>query len=92
MGFVQAAGFDRLEQVVKSVVLEGLDSILVVGGDKHHFRHGIRIEHAEHLYPGDLWHLDIEEDDVGLKGIDLFQSLNGIAGLADDLDLTGFIQ
>src|SRR3990172_3363904 len=82
------AGFVKgLEQVVEGVDLEGLDSILVVGGGEYDMRelealvHQL-LEDAEAVKPG---HLHIEEDQVGGLFLDQVDGFEAVASLADDV-------
>jgi len=84
-GFVEAFFGEGFEEVVDGVGLEGADSVFVEGGGEDD---GGRVfDEFEHFEAVDLWHLDIEEDEVGVEAVDLFYPFGGVCGFGDDLDL-----
>src|SRR5919204_491092 len=84
---LQPLGVDRLQEVVDRVHLERLDRVLIVRGDEDDVRGRARIEEPPRdLESGQSGHLHVEKDDVGLQPIDRRESLDAVAGLADDFD------
>ena len=64
-GLGEPVGAHRLEHVVDRVQVEGLDGVLLVGGDEDDRRRGPEAaEHLGQLEPGQAGHLDVEEDRV----------------------------
>ena len=84
----QPLALDRLQQIIGDRAVERLRGILVEGGDEDHQRRigplGDRLDHLEAVA---VAHLDVEQDDVGAKLVDLGQRLGAAAGLADMLGL-----
>ena len=63
----EPVGAHRLEHVVDGVQVEGVDRVLVVGGDEDDRRRGReRRQHLGQLEPGQAGHPDVEEDRVDL--------------------------
>ena len=85
---LQTTGFDRLQQVIDGVDLEGFDGVLVEGGHKHHGRSLVFVfeEPAGDLEPPKAGHLNVEEYQIGLVSLDGADGFDAVAGLGDDLD------
>src|SRR5690606_16692936 len=78
---------DRLHQVVDRVGLERPDCVLLVGRDEHEQRR-LDLHHAlDHRKPVEAGHLDVEEHEVGLLGLDRADGLAAVGARADDLDV-----
>ena len=86
-GFLEALRGDGLQQVVHGAGLEGLNGVLVEGGDDHDHRQVRAAELADHFEAAHQGHLQIEEDELWLQGGDLVQCLAAIGGFANHLDL-----
>src|SRR5918993_1425090 len=67
--------------------LEGLQRVLVVGGDEDHVRHDLALERSQHAEPVHAGHLHVEEDQVGVLVANGIDGLLAIAVLADDGDV-----
>ena len=91
-GGLEAHVIDRLEQVVDGARLEGLDGVLVVGGDEHQHRQGFLRQVRQHLEAGHARHLDVEEHQVGLVLLDGGERLAAVGALRDDLEVGGVAQ
>src|SRR6516164_7458473 len=83
----EARLIDWLEQIVDGVRLEGLDGVLVVGGDEHHHRHRFLRQMRQHLETRHAWHLDVEEHQVGLVLLDGGKCFAAVGTLRDDLEV-----
>ena len=72
-GRLQFIHIDRLEQVVKRTVTDGLDSIFVVGRCKDDLEVfvGNFFQHFKAIH---MRHLDIQEDQAGLMLVDFLRS------------------
>jgi hypothetical protein len=88
-GVPEAGRFGGLEQVVQSVGFEGLDGMLVVGGDEDDERDG-RCQAADDTEAVQAGHLDVEEDQVWVETLDGVECGLSVLGFADDLDV-GFV-
>ena len=67
-GLLEAVAAERLQQVVERVHLEGLERVLVVGGDEDHQSACARRRPARMTpKPSHGRHLHVEEDEVGLR-------------------------
>ncbi len=76
-GAGEGFGFDGLEEIVERVGGEGLEGVLVVGGDEDDVRVGGQVlQDLEAVHAG---HLDIEEESVGAEGLNLFDGLKAVA-------------
>src|SRR6266487_2743725 len=84
--FGEALGLDRFEQVIDGVEVEGAQRVLVVGGDEDDGGEVLVAHGFEDLEAVEIWHLNIEEDQVrGL--IDYgFDGFPPPSTLADDGD------
>src|SRR5471030_1025146 len=90
-GGLEPFAADWLEQVIERALLEGLDGVLIVGGDEHQV--AAVEQHARRLDAGQAGHADVEEDDVGLVLAGQRHGLDTVARLGDDLQLRpGFLQ
>jgi hypothetical protein len=79
-GAGEGFGLDGLEEIVEGVGGEGLQGVLVVGGDEDDVGAGGQVfEDLEAVHAG---HLDIEEECVGAEGLDLFDGLESVGGFA----------
>ena len=86
----QALGRDRLEQVVDRAALEGVDRVLVVGGDEHDLRARAGLGRGGgDFQAGQARHADVEEGDVRLVLGDRFQRAGAVLALGDDLAARG---
>ena len=80
-GLGEALLAHRLEHVVDGVELEGVDGVLVVGGDEDRGRRGLEAgEDLGELDAGEPGHLDVEEDRVDLQLLQQPQRLGGGVG------------
>ena len=72
-----------LEQVIDRAMVEGIDGILVVGGDEDQMRlSGERLCSLDTVHLG---HVDIEKDDIRFEAVHHDDRLAAIAGLTHDL-------
>ena len=67
---LEALFVEGLEQVVHRAHLEGLERVLIVGGDENDERQCTRVERARERKAVQRVHLDIEEQQVGRLGAD----------------------
>ena len=61
---LEARVVERLQQVVSGAHFEGFQRILIVGGDEHDERQGLRVERARQREPRHGVHLDVEEQQL----------------------------
>src|SRR5687767_2164571 len=86
-GVGQAIGADRLEQVVDRLQLEGLDGVLLEGGDEDDGRRrGEAGQHPGQLQPVEAGHADVEEHGREAAVAQTPQRLGGIGGGDDGAD------
>ena len=83
---------EGLEQVIQGVDLEGLDRMLVVGGDKDHRRPDLRRQCPQHVKTADLGHLHVQKHQVRPLFPDESDRLGAIAAFAHDLQVRGLGQ
>ena len=76
---------DRLHQIVDRLRLERAQGMLVIGGDEHEQRR-LDLHHPGNDRKSvEARHLDVEEDEVGLVGLDRADRLAAVGGGGDDL-------
>ena len=80
-GGAQAPPVDGLEQVVDGVHLEGADGVGVVGGDEDNGRHLLRPDLLDDGEAVALWHVDIQDDEVGGQPPDGGDRLGDVAAV-----------
>ena len=100
-GDLEPLALGGLEHVVDDALLEGLDRVLVVGGDENDlgaapepsaFRlRPFLVDRQLGDRPGGLdavhaGHADVEEDQVGMVGLDQLDRLGAVLRFADDLE------
>jgi hypothetical protein len=83
---------DGFEEIVGGVLLESLQGVFVVGGDKDDLRQRRGVDHADHFETAEARHLDVEENHVGAEAMDRRQPLDGVGAFAQDLDVGGSSQ
>jgi hypothetical protein len=82
---VEALFGEGFEEVVDGVGLECADGIFIVGGGEDD---GGRVfDELEHFESVDLWHLDIEEDEVGVVLLDRLKSFKSVVAFLKDGDI-----
>ena len=88
----QALVLDRFQQVVEGMRLEGLDRVVVEGGDEDNGRQIAAGQGAQHVEAVHAGHLDIEKHQVGIALPDDLQCFAPVGGLGNDLDVTDIAQ
>ena len=84
-GFVEALFGEGFEQVVDGVGLEGADGVFIEGGGEDD---GGRVfDELEHFEAIDLWHLDIEEDEVGVVLLDRLEPFETVVAFLEHGDI-----
>jgi hypothetical protein len=95
-GELQAVAFGRLEHVVDHALLEGLDRVLVVGGDEHDLGQQLVVVPFAGWQLGDLAcrvdagqarHADVQEHDVGPVLLDQGHRLEPVLRLGHDVQV-----
>ncbi|MNL06833.1 hypothetical protein D3C87_1274820 [compost metagenome] len=81
----QALVRDRLDEIVHGLALEGVQRVLVEGGDEDHPRVGL--DALRHLQPGQPRHLDIEKGHRRRQLCDGLRGLHAIGRLPHDAQL-----
>ena len=61
--------------------------MLAIGGDEHEQRRLDVHQALDHRKAVEAGHLDVEEDEVGLVGLDLADRLAAVGGGGDDFDI-----
>ena len=83
---------DRLHQIIDRLRVERAQRMLAVGGDEHE-QWRLDVHQAlDHREAVEARHLDVEEDEVGLMGLDLADRLAAVGGGGDDLDVVKGLQ
>ena len=67
--------------------VEGLQRVLVVGGDEDYHRRNLAIEGLQHTEPVHDRHLHVQEEQIGTVGTDRRHRFAAVAGLGDHLDV-----
>jgi len=85
----QALALGRLEHVVDHALLEGVDRVLVVGGDEHDLRQAAveRSDLARGFDAGLRRHADVQEDHFGTELGDLLDGFDPVLRFRHDLEL-----
>ena len=78
---------ERLQQVVDRVHLEGLQRVLVVGGDEHDRRHPIGADLLDDAKAVAHRHLHVEEHQIGMLMLNRADRLLAVGAFADELDV-----
>ncbi len=83
---------DRLHQVIDRIGLESADRVFFESGDEDEQRR-LDLHHSlDHAEPVETGHLDVEEDEVGLFGLDRTDRLAPVGASADHLDIFEFFE
>ena len=85
-GLLEALLPDGLQQIIDGVHLERAHRVLIVGGsedDTHIFANQL-----QNIEPCKFWHLDIEEDQVGLVFAESFDGLKAVGALGENFDFS----
>src|SRR5215470_2233451 len=91
-GLFKAFIVKRFEQVIERVEFKRPYRILVVGGHKDNDREltcGKPFENSEAV---EIWHLDVEEDEVWRVPLDRVQGLVTVRAFADDREINSAAQ
>ena len=78
---------DRLHQIIDRLRVERAQRMVAISGDEHEQRRLDLHQPLDHRKAVEAGHLDVEEDEVGLVGLDLADRLAAIGGGGDDLDV-----
>ena len=78
---------DRLHQIVDRVGLERAQRVVAIGGDEDEQRRLDLHQPLDHRKAVEARHLDVEEDEVGLVGLDRADRLAPVRAGVDDLDV-----
>jgi hypothetical protein len=81
----EAAGLDRLEQVVDRALLERLDGVLIERGDEDDVAPGTG--DARDFDAREAWHLHVEEKHLGASRLDLAQRRDAVVHRLEDAQL-----
>ncbi len=84
---LEAIAAERFQQVVERVDFEGLQRVLVVGGDEDDHRHLVGADLLDDPEAVDGGHLDVEEYQFGRELLDGAHGLDAIGALADHFDV-----
>src|SRR5262245_61175030 len=78
---------ERFQEIVERELFEGLQRVAIECGDEDHHWHRARLEPPQYFEAVDLWHLDVEKQDVGLMPADGLDRLCAVTALRDDLEI-----
>ena len=86
---VEARAVEGLEKIVDRVRVERLQSVLVVRGDEDDGRPArfVALDELEHLESVELRHLDVEEEEIGLRLGDGLHGFEAVRALGEDPDV-----
>ena len=83
---------DRLHQIIDRLRLERAQGMFVIGGDEHE-QGRLDLHHPRnHRETVEAGHLDVEEDEVGLVGLDRPDRLAAVGGGGDDFHVVMRLQ
>ena len=77
---------ERLQQVVECMDVERLERVLVEGRDEHEERQRFAAEGRDDVEPAGARHLDVEEDEIGLRAADRVDRVEAVLALGDHLE------
>ena len=77
----------RLHQIVDRVRLEGAQRMVRISGDEDEQRRLHLHQALDHREAVEARHLDVEEDEIGLVGLDRADRLAAVRAGVDDLDI-----
>ena len=80
---------NRLQKIIEGVNLKGAYGVLIKSCDKDHVRHHLRSHAAQDVEAGELWHLNVQKDQVWRQEIDGLNGLESVLAFADNLDFLG---
>ena len=83
---------DRLHQIIDRLRVERAERMLVECGDEHEQRRLDVHQPLDHRKSVEPRHLDVEEDEVGLVGLDLADRFASVGGGRDYLDIVMRLQ
>ena len=75
---------EGLEEVIEGVGVEGLDGVAVIGGDEDGKGHAGNANGVDDGEAVDLGHLDVEEDEVEVMGLEQIDGGAAVGGLGDE--------
>jgi hypothetical protein len=78
---------EGLQQIVESVNFEGAKGIVIVSGDENDGRHVVGADGLDNGESVARWHLDVEENEIGLEFLDGGDRGVATGGFADDLNI-----
>ena len=84
--------FHRLHQIVDRLRLEGADGMVGISGDEDEQRRLDLHQPLDHREAVEAGHLDVEEDEIGLVGLDRAYRLAAVRAGLDDLDVVMRLQ
>jgi hypothetical protein len=80
---LEALPLDGLQEIVQGMDAESLEGILIKGGDENHQRHFIFAQFLQHFEAIHHRHLNIQEHEIGAKGLDGLHSFPAVAAFPD---------
>src|SRR5262249_30466681 len=75
------------KQIINRVHFEGVDCVLVERCHEDNQWQSIKFEHLQYCKTVQVWHLHIQQDEIGLFSLDLLDCCQAAVCLADDLDI-----
>jgi hypothetical protein len=84
-GLVKTLLAERLQEVVHGVGLKRLYSVFVKGGRKDDGRRVF--DEFEHFESIDLWHLDVEENEIGMELLNGLQTFEAVIAFLEHADI-----
>ena len=74
------------------MLLESLQGVLVIVGEKDDLRQRRGVDHADHFATAEALYLDVDDDHVGAQAMDAARPFAGIGAFTPKLDVSGSSQ
>jgi hypothetical protein len=85
-GEIEAGVVEGLQEIVQGSGFKGSQGVLVVGGYEDYGWRDVVAQKLQDVESVALWHLDVEEDEVGLCASDECRGVRAGAAFADDFN------
>src|SRR5262249_4433465 len=91
-GFLKSRLPHRLEEIVDGIRLKRAHCVAIVGCNKNNTRHAFEADSTKHSKTISLWHLNIEEHQVGFLFENCGNSALSVRAFANDLSFRVFLK
>lgn len=78
---------ERLQEIVQRLCVKRTERVLIIRCDKDRQRHTLHAHGPDDIESGHLWHLDVEEHEVGFLRRDLFHCLDAVPAFGHDVHI-----